>query len=62
MKRTALHHYQRHTMSDANIMRGLVEDRKFYESVGGMLPEEVKARQELLANIVDYDAIEKKEG
>ncbi len=58
MKRTHLHHYQRNSLGDAGIMRSLVEDKAFYDSVGGMLSEEKKSRHRLLANVVDYDHIE----
>lgn len=54
MKRTALHHYQRHTMSDANIMRGLAEDKKFYDE-HGMDEDERRARQDLMANVVNIE-------
>ncbi len=53
MNRTELHTYQRNTLGDEGTMRALVEDKKAYDDMGGMLPEEVETRHILMAFYMD---------
>ena len=57
MKRTALHKHERNHMSDAEWMRALVEDKKFYDDMGGLSKEEARDRHQVMAFAGTYEEV-----